>query len=118
MLHRGEGLCGDRFEHVHRRPEGDVERSPIDRGELVEGGAVVGLRRGTALLADVREPVVVALVADRRGERRLPLEQLFPDPVGECLGAVGVVHVVLSLSLGITGGQGYSRRRPAGPRRR
>ena len=118
MLHRGEGLRGDRFEHVHRRPEGDVERSRSIVASSSRAARLWVSDVGTALLADVREPVVVAFVADRRRERRLPLEQLFPDPVGECLGAVGVVHFVLSLSVGVTGGQAYSRRRPAGPRRR
>ena len=117
-LDHREGLRRDRLEDVHRRAERDVEALAVDRGELVEGGTVPGLRQRAAFLADVGETVVVAFVADRRGEDRLTFEQLFPEAVGERLCAVGIVHVGSALSVGVTGGQAYPRRRPATPRRR
>ena len=77
-----------------RSPRGSASRSPrgcpsscggvtssafaVDRGELVEGGTVPGLRQRAALLADVGEAVVVAFVADRRGERSAPVRAALP----------------------------------------
>ena len=60
-----ERLDRDRLEDVHRRAQREIETLAIDRGELVEGGTVPGLRAGAALLADVGKAVVVALVPDR-----------------------------------------------------
>ena len=69
-----------------------VEGRPVDRGGLGERRPVHGLARRPAGLARVREPVVVALVADGGAQQRVELEQLVPVAVGQRVRSFGLVH--------------------------
>ena len=80
------------LQHVEGPAHRVVEMLTIDRGELVERGAVQRLGGRPSRLARVRQPVVVAFVADDGAEDGFDLEQPVPIPVGERPCAFVVVH--------------------------
>ena len=93
LVEFGDRPSGDRLQHVKRAAHRDVERRPVDRGELVERRAVHGRRSRSPRLSRVAQPVVVTLVADHGAEHRFQLEEFFPIPVGQRPCALHGVHV-------------------------
>jgi hypothetical protein len=78
VLEPGQLTPCDRVEDVQRDPRVVVQRRAVQRGGLLERAAVQALAFGAPVGTGVGESVVVPLVADRRPEQRLELEQVVP----------------------------------------
>ena len=110
MRHRGEAVPavfdlhevapGRGREDVERGPQVEVELSGRERVRHLERFALERLPARAALVGDVRQPVVEALVADLRAEDRLELEDPVPVPIDEAECFFGGVLHRRSSSLG------------------
>jgi hypothetical protein len=78
VLENGEIAARDRLQDVEADPSVLVELVDLEQPELPERAAVQALALRATVGAGVGEPVVEALVADRRPEQRLDLEQPLP----------------------------------------